>query len=634
MKKISICFALIFVMLFGILSGCYRPDEGYEAVDPGKLPEKVAGFDYDAARLGRYEEPITITVAAVEHPLEPDVKIGTTPRNQSFNAIVKEKLNIDLKYTVVATPANYDQNLQLSITGNKEPDMFYTTSSALFTSLKDQGRLADLGPSFWYLNKELQDIYQDVIPDVLKNVMVDGKLYAFPMAGNQYEAAQKLYIRRDWLKICGIEEPKKLSTDELIALGEKFIQNGDAIVSGTGVKVSNADQLIPLSFHNEVMWTGTASASGIMQACGASPDAYFKNEEGKLYSSNTSQEMRNALSVMAEMYKKGIIDKQFTTKIVDQVYDDIRSGKVGMVFGQWWLPNGEINNTVSNIKGADWVCVDLPSYGGKEALPIVKRVNLTGYNLVSSKCKYPEAAAKIINLFYDIYYNDNAEVEYGDKVKPENGFYYNMVPIKVWNAISSVAEYKRVNSVFKNAYDLGVRISYDANGVLTPNSWQVLTEAQIATLSADAKQKYEAQLAEYNKLKKREKELHWEVGYPYYCAVKANTPISEMTPKVKKGWGIYNCMIADTCGYDQVTRLTEKKLEARYDEFYGPALTMMQEYSANLSNKLSKEVYMKIITGKADISAFDEYVKEYNKNGGDKIINQINLWYQARPKSN
>ena len=621
-RKTFLCFALISILLVGILmSGCYKIDESYTAVDPGELPAKQAGFDYEKAAMEPYDEEITITVAAIDYPLETGVKEGTTPRNQSFNEIVKEKLNINLKYVISSTASNYDRDLQLRIGRGDEPDMFYTTSAQTFSSLQNAGRLADLGPSFWYLNEDLQDIYLNVMPDVLKNVMAEGKLYSFPMTGNPNESAQKLYIRKDWLDICGLQVPSKITMDELISMGETFISK---------VQVAKADQLIPLAFHNEVMWTGTASASGIMQACGVSPDAYFLNEEtGELYAGNTSQEMKNALSVMAEMYKKGIIDKQFTTKNVDMVYDDIRSGKVGMVFGQWWLPNGEINNTVNNIAGADWICVDLPSYGGKDALPIVKRVNIQGYNCVSSKCKYPEAAAKIINLFYDIYYNDNAEEIYGEKVKPENGFYYNMVPIKLWDATASVKEYKRVNEVFKNAYELSVRISYDDNGKLIDGSWKILSETEFNALSESEKQTYQAQLAEYNKLKTREKEQHWKLGYPYYCAVRNGTPINQMSKTDKKGWGIYRCMIADDCGYDQVTQLTEGTLKARYDEFYGPSLTTMEAYSGYLSNTLSKEVYMQIITGQKDVSYFDTYVRDYAKNGGDSIVKQINLWYQA-----
>ena len=612
----AVLAAVLLSVYFIFIYEPYVPDTGYSAIDPGELPDKLENFDYQTAGLQRYDEEITITVAAIDYPLEANVKVGTTPYNQSFNKIVKDVLNINLVYKVVGSTANYDQRLNLAITAGEEPDMFYTTDPKTFADLRDNGRLADLGSSFWYLNNELQNVYLNVMPELLPNAMVEGKLYAFPMASNKYESAQKLYIRKDWLEICNAQAPTTI--DELIALGETFINNKEKIATATGVK---ADSLIPLSFHKELMWTGTASASGLMQAHGASPNAYFLGEDGKLYASNTSEEMKNALTTMNTMYQKGIIDRSFNTKNVDMVYEDISSGKTGMLFGQWWLPHGEINNTVSNIAGADWVCVDLPSYNGQESLPVVKRVALTGYNCVSTNCKYPEAAAKLINLFYDVYYNDKAYEIYGEDVKPENGFFYNMVPIKLWNSIASIEEYKRVNEVFKDAYNLG----------MTPD-WKVLTADEVAQLSVDAKALYEEQLAVYNKLKTREKNLHWKDGYPYYYAVKQGKALKDMTKEERLGWGIYNCMIDDNCGYDQVTKLTEGVLQAKYDEFYGPATSMMQEKSGYIDTTLSASTYAKMIIGTTPISEFGKYVEEYNNNGGLVIIDQVNQWYQQQPK--
>ena len=614
---IIIAVSLVVVLLAGYFIFFYEPyvpDTGYSAVEVGKLPDKIDGFDYKAAQLSPYDEEITITVAAIDYPLESNVKEGTTPFNQSFNRIAKKVLNINLEYTVVANTSNYDQKLNLAISAKKEPDMFYITDPKVFADLRDNNRLADLGPSFWYLNEELQDIYLNVMPDLLSNAMVKDSLYSFPMASNTYESAQKLYIRKDWLDICGAQAPQTI--DDLIALGELFVEKKEEIAAETGVSASS---IIPLSFHKELLWTGTASASGLMQAHGASPNAYFMGEDGKLYASNTSQEMKNALETMNIMYKKGIIDKSFNTKNVDMVYDDIKSGKTGMLFGQWWLPHGEINTTVSNFPGADWVCVDLPSYNGQKSLPVVKRIALTGFNCVASKCKYPEAAAKLINLFYDVYYNDNAYEIYGEDVKPENGFFYNMVPIKLWNSIASIQEYKRVNAVFKEAYEKG----------MTPQ-WKVLSESEVNALSANEKTIYQEQLAIYNRLKTREKDIHWKDGYDYYYAIKQGKSLKDMTADERLGWGIYHCMIADDCGYDQVTKLTEGVLQAKYDEFYGPATSMMQEKSGYIDTTLSAKTYAEIIIGTKPLSYFSEYVEEYNSNGGTEIISQVNEWYKAQ----
>ena len=106
-----------------------------------------------------------------------------------------------------------------------------------------------------------------------------------------------------------------------------------------------------------------------------------------------------------------------------------------------------------------------------------------------------------------------------------------------------------------------------------------------------------------------------------------------MTADERLGWGIYHCMIADDCGYDQVTKLTEGLLKAKYDEFYGPITTMMQEKSGYIDTTLSASVYAQIIIGTKPVSYFDEYVKEYNANGGTEIIAQVNEWYQQQWKA-
>ena len=91
-------------------------------------------------------------------------------------------------------------------------------------------------------------------------------------------------------------------------------------------------------------------------------------------------------------------------------------------------------------------------------------------------------------------------------------------------------------------------------------------------------------------------------------------------------------MIDDNCGYDQVTKLTEGVLQAKYDEFYGPATSMMQEKSGYIDTTLSASTYAKMIIGTTPISEFGKYVEEYNNNGGLVIIDQVNQWYQQQPK--
>jgi putative aldouronate transport system substrate-binding protein len=51
-----------------------------------------------------------------------------------------------------------------------------------------------------------------------------------------------------------------------------------------------------------------------------------------------------------------------------------------------------------------------------------------------------------------------------------------------------------------------------------------------------------------------------------------------------------------------------------------------KKYSTEL-NKIENEAYIKMITGEKPISYFDDFVKEWNAAGGDKVVQEANDWY-------
>lgn len=59
-----------------------------------------------------------------------------------------------------------------------------------------------------------------------------------------------------------------------------------------------------------------------------------------------------------------------------------------------------------------------------------------------------------------------------------------------------------------------------------------------------------------------------------------------------------------------------------YNAYSGQTETMETKW-ANLK-KMEEETFAKIITGKADISEFDTFVKNWKSQGGDQILKEIN----------
>ena len=649
MRNIKKLFVLMLLSVFAIsLASCegYETDYTYEAVEVGQLKSPGMSlsspeFRQKYATLGRYAEPITITVAVTQYDLESGVKKGTTPMNQTFNQIAKDVLNIELKYTVIGNPTAYDQKLNLAISAGNMPDMFYTTNAGLYTRLQEQGALADLSDAFWYLNDELLDNYLTYFPELLPTVMVEGGLYAFPTITNNYQSAQRLYVRQDWLDIVGMEAPTTM--EEFIAVGQAFVDNKDKIAAATGIA---KNRVIPFTMNKEVTWAGSYSAEGFFNCFGTSVDSYFPDENGELYYSNTSPEMKAAVETLADMYKRGILDSEFITKSAEMIQANIKAGYVGMVFGEWWMAKDVLDDSITNIDGANWTWTNIPSAAGVDAKPIVDKVAVSGYNLVSKDCKHPEAAAKLINLFYDIYYNDEAATTYKDLILPSNGFYYQFVPIKLWDGASSLREYKRVQEVFDNLYAAGLNpadhvpaADYAENGILQgvtkvedgdylvsvgDNKSYIIHRDLIAAIEANP-----TWSTEFHKMRDREIKLHFADGYPYFVCYKNGKSLSEMNKSEKRGWGIYHEMVDPTGGYAYVVDLTEGREEAKYDYFYGASLSAMTDNSHYITT-YTNDMFVKIITGQRKVSDFDSvYVPEINRNGGTDIVKQVNEWNKA-----
>ena len=656
LKRIILAFMLV-VLPFA-MAGCDEKDYSYVAVDPGQL--QAPSVDRNSAEyrkkykeIERYDETVTLDVAVVNYPLEAGVKTGTLPTNQTFNQLAEEYLNIKLNYVVMAKTSNYESDLNLYIADKGLPDMFYVTNSAMYTELANDGMLADLSDAFWYLNDNLQQNYLEYFPELLPTCMQEDKLYALPNITNQYAAAQRLYIRQDWIDVVNVERAKAgeapLSTpktmEEMYTLGEAFVTYKDAIAAATGIK---SNRVIPFGMTKELTWSGSYSVEGFLNCYGTSINAYFEGEDGQLYYSNTSPEMKSALTMLRDMYSAGILDKDFATKTSDMVQANIKSGYVGMAFGEWWMAKDVLDDCIERVPGSEWTWVDLPAPAGQTAQPIVKTVNVDGYNLVSKDCKHPEAVARLINLFYDIYYSDDAQARYGDRVLPSNGFYYQFVPIKLWDGMASINEYKRVQQVFDNLYEAGfVNLSqyvpaaeYEKDGILQKVKTTTSEDYVVSVIDGDsyiihrniiaAINANSTWKAEFDKLHRREKTLHFVDGYPYFVAYKDGKKLSEMCEGEKGGWGIYHEMVDPKGGYAYVVDLTEKKIPAKYNRFYGANLSAMTDKLPYITTQTGT-LFAQMIVGELSIDKFEsDYVQAVvNNNGGDIVIKQVNEWYKA-----
>ncbi|MNM92520.1 hypothetical protein D3C81_1048580 [compost metagenome] len=61
--------------------------------------------------------------------------------------------------------------------------------------------------------------------------------------------------------------------------------------------------------------------------------------------------------------------------------------------------------------------------------------------------------------------------------------------------------------------------------------------------------------------------------------------------------------------------------------YFTGAMTPTMKSKGELLKKLATESYLKIIYGEKPIEYFDEFVKQWLDNGGQKITDEVNEWY-------
>jgi len=78
---------------------------------------------------------------------------------------------------------------------------------------------------------------------------------------------------------------------------------------------------------------------------------------------------------------------------------------------------------------------------------------------------------------------------------------------------------------------------------------------------------------------------------------------------------------------DNIDRIEKVAIRDRY---LGVPTPGMGKHQADLT-KLETKYFTEIIVGKEPIDAFDKFVEEWKKKGGDEITEEVNAWYAANP---
>ena len=447
MKK-KIAALLIATMIGSMLAGC---GGGSSSSSSSSAPAAEASAEADAPvekadPRFKYEEPVTLTSYFKISPAIMATFKEEDLTNSVYYERQREETNIDINWLWKAadTADDAQQKQSIAIASGDIPDFMLVNASQLALLAKSDLINRDIGKVFeQYASDELMEWTTAEGPAALESATDKGEVIAIPLVDSAIDAADVLWIRRDWVNKLGLEMPTTL--DELYDL---MIAFRDQDPDGNG-----QNDTLGMVFHQNFLSPALGDALGLFNGFGAYPTAWIEDGEGGLKYGAITDENKEALDYIAKMYAEGLIEQDFSSNDDVKASEAAAAGRAGIQYGLMWNCNWPLNATVQNDPEADWVAVPIPGKDGAARPQIALRV--LNYVVVSKKCEHPEAVIRLLNFWVDKYAYSGEE--YNDYlVEDENGvlnFPLHTVMLKTWFPLKNLMIHEHIARVLNGEED-------------------------------------------------------------------------------------------------------------------------------------------------------------------------------------
>ncbi|WP_246384469.1 extracellular solute-binding protein [Gracilibacillus halotolerans] len=368
--------------------------------EPGDVDtpqEKV----YQHKGLDRYEEPITLTMVGEMSDnlrgLEEQFP-GETLRENRWTELYKDVLGIDIHYDWIVESPFYYQRLSNEIAFGKLPDVL-KVDAVQMRQLAKAGLIQDLTEIFEsYATPFTKYVMSQESIDPFEAAMIDDQLMGIPEVISDLDTMQYIWIRNDWLENLQLDPPQTM--DDLLAISKAFTHN-DPDQNGE-------DDTYGLAVTN-YLWNNVGGLTGFMAGFEAYPTIWLERDDGQLVYGGIQPEVKEALSVLQEMYKDGQIDSEFMFKDGNKIKEQVKNGEIGLVFGEQWA-SFWVEDSLNSASNADWQAYPIVSATDQPPqMPISHQVD--HFWVVRADYEYPEALVKLNNLHLEKNWGETADYE-------------------------------------------------------------------------------------------------------------------------------------------------------------------------------------------------------------------------------
>lgn len=307
---------------------------------------------------------------------------GPKTENSWMEEEIEKRLNVELDLIMLPGWDDVRTKINLLMSDPDEmPDvLWWNGMEKEFQQWIDAGLIVDMMP---YLKEHGNNILSYYSPETLFYSYQDGKLYRLP--GDVAEpSCMTTMIRKDWLDNLGLEVPETL--DEYIEVLRAFTHNDP---DGNGQ-------------NDTYGFSGAArewrSFAPFLYPFKAQPDQFVVTEDGTVRHGSVLPEMKDALKVLQDAFKEGLIDPTMLTS------NDFEELMVNGVFGsayRWVAYFNPSNTVMTSFKqnNPDGEYIYIEPIKGPDGFAADEPEDLGGWCFVSvtSAAEDPEAVVKVLD---------------------------------------------------------------------------------------------------------------------------------------------------------------------------------------------------------------------------------------------
>lgn len=514
--------------------------------------------------MAKYDPPITISsIFVVDDTIK--YKDGESYEDNAWLRAYRDELGINIEYKWTVPQVQASDKINVLIATNDLPDLMNVDMKQLQRLVDSrEENIAPLDEVFNNYATELTKSIRPLDNIVFKSANFNGQLMALPHnATTGLDRVPVLWIRQDWLNNLNLKAPATI--DELTAVAKAFVtQDPD----GNG-----EDDTYGIGLTKDIL-SSFSGADALFFAYGAYPGSWIEADDGSIVYGSIQPEMKDALLKLQEMYASKIFDPEFGTKDSGKVAEYTSSGRIGIEMGMMWNPSWPLNSSKDNEPEADWTAFPLATVSGDPVVSIVD-IPVSNYVVVNRNCEHPEAVVKMLNLFYEKVFGENAD------------------PQTYWETSDGIQAFKYAPIMSEKLYQ-NLDTHKHCLEALEKNDTSALTSIEMSY---------------YEKIKNT---LDGSVLGADWCM---------------------NAIYGENSAFTVLDNV-ESQQSYGYNAFYGaPTETMATKGSnivanAGVLSKMENEVFTKIIMGDS-IDTFDSFVSDWSRLGGQQITEEVNEWYSA-----